>query len=874
MAAATEAVRLVLVDPQQARTLALTAAAAARADHDRAALSVAERALGLVARECQDLDGAILHLRLAIRIAARAGHPAVAAEARMSLSVVLVHRGRTAGALREADLATQVLTGPAAGMAQQQRALVLQHLGRLDEALDGYRQALPALRRAGNTLVEARVLCNRGVLHVQRGALAAAERDLLRADALFSESGQTVGVAGARHNLAWVAARRGDVPTALRWFDAADVQYRALGTRRAELLIDRAELLLSVRLLSEARRAIEDAIAELTGGGTEAGLAEARLMLAQVALLEGDPGTARDAAALAARAFARQHRPAWKALARYTLVQAAFTSGDRSAQTLRAARESAGQLAASGWVVAAIEARIVAARIALDLGRIDDAALELTIASRARNRGLADVRSRAWHAQALLHLARNQRRRAETSLRSGLQVLEDHRATIGATELRAHVSAQGVDLAVAGLRMAIEDGHVGRAFEWAERWRARSLIRRGARPPDDPELASRLTALRLVVAERKDAAKEGAGSTVLLRRQAQLEQEVRDICRRRTGDAQTAETERALSVEALGEVLGDRAMVELVELDGRLHGLTVTGEGAQLHPLGDVADAEAELRWLQSCLRRLARGHGSAPALAAARTAAHFAAGRLDGLLMRPLLDDIGDRSVVVAPTGVLHALPWSLLPSCRGRSVAVTPSARLWSTSTVARPSHDGRVVLVAGPRLAHANREIERLERDYGRATSLSGSAAGVEPVLAGLDGARLAHVAAHGSFRADNPLFSCLELADGPLTVYDLESVRRAPDLVVLSACESGLSAVHPGDELMGLAAAVLSLGTRSLIASVVAVPDEETADVMLALHRHLRAGLSPAAALATVQAGEPPGGPGGLPPAVGFVSFGAA
>jgi len=874
MEAATEAVRLVLVDPQQARKQALTAATRARADHDRAALSVAERALGLVARECQDLDGAIDHLRLAIRIADRADHPALAAEARMSLSVVLVHRGRTAGALREADRATQVLRGPAAGMAQQQRALVLQHLGRHDEALEGYRRALPTLRRAGNTLVEARVLCNRGVLHVQRGALAAAERDLLRADALFSELGQTVGVAGARHNLAWVAARRGDVPTALRWFDAADVQYRALGTRRAELLIDRAELLLSVRLLSEARQAIEDAITELTGGGTEAGLAEARLMLAQVALLEGDVATAKEAAGLAARAFGRQHRPSWNVVARHALVQAASAGGDCSPRTLRAALQSAEELGAAGWVVAAIDARILAARIALDLGKIDEAAAELTTASRARNRGLADVRSRAWHAQALLCLARNQRKRAETSLRAGLEVLEEYRASIGATELRAHVSAHGADLAVTGLRLAIEDGHVGRSFEWAERWRARSLMRRGARPPHDPELASRLVALRQIVAERQEAALGGGRSTVLLRRQAQLEQEIRDICRRRSGDTGTLPIETALSVEALGEALGDRAMVELVELDGRLHALTVTGAGAELHALGTVAEAETELGWLQSCLRRLAHGHGSASARAAASVAAYFAADRLDALLMGPLLDDIGDRSVVVVPTGVLHAFPWSLLPSCRGRSVTVTPSARLWWEGALAPPWQDRRVVLVAGPRLTYAEAEVARLGREYGGTTSLVGDAAGVETVLRRLDGAGLAHIAAHGRFRADNPLFSCLELADGPLTVYDLESLARAPQLLVLSACESGLSAVHPGDELMGLAAAVLALGTRSLIASVVAVPDEETSDVMLALHRHLRSGLSPAAALATVQAGEAPNDRRSLPAAVGFVCFGAS
>ena len=77
----------------------------------------------------------------------------------------------------------------------------------------------------------------------------------------------------------------------------------------------------------------------------------------------------------------------------------------------------------------------------------------------------------------------------------------------------------------------------------------------------------------------------------------------------------------------------------------------------------------------------------------------------------------------------------------------------------------------------------------------------------MLAALEGAGMAHVAAHASFRADNGLWSSLELADGVLTVYELEQLRRPPQVVVLSACQSGLSAVRPGDEVMGLVAALL-------------------------------------------------------------------
>src|SRR5205823_14328769 len=90
------------------------------------------------------------------------------------------------------------------------------------------------------------------------------------------------------------------------------------------------------------------------------------------------------------------------------------------------------------------------------------------------------------------------------------------------------------------------------------------------------------------------------------------------------------------------------------------------------------------------------------------------------------------------------------------------------------------------------------------------------------------------------------------DGPLNVYELQTLRQAPEIVVLSACDLALSGLHPGDELLGLAAALLGMGTRTIVASVVPVPDASARRLMLAFHEHLLAGHRPAAALAKAQA----------------------
>jgi CHAT domain-containing protein len=254
------------------------------------------------------------------------------------------------------------------------------------------------------------------------------------------------------------------------------------------------------------------------------------------------------------------------------------------------------------------------------------------------------------------------------------------------------------------------------------------------------------------------------------------------------------------------------------------------------------------------------------------------------------VLSQLADRELVLVPTGELHAMPWAALPTCSARAVSVAPSAALWLRAARRRApraedsaSHAGArgraagtagaLVLVAGPGLPEAAAEVRALAGRHPRATVLQHADATVTAVAVALEAAALAHIACHGTFRADNPLFSALELADGPLTVYDLERLSAAPQDMILSACDGGVTAVRPGDELMGFSGALLALGTSALIASVVPVPDEPTHRLMLALHQRLAEGCDPAPALALARADAIGDGGADYATAAGFVCFGA-
>jgi CHAT domain-containing protein len=469
----------------------------------------------------------------------------------------------------------------------------------------------------------------------------------------------------------------------------------------------------------------------------------------------------------------------------------------------------------------------------------------------------------------LLRLENANRRGAASAALAGLRVLDEHRATLGATDLRASASGHRVDLARLGLRIAVQEGHAARAFAWAERGRASHLLLRPARSPDDPELARALAELRATTAEI-DMVRAARQRASLLTRQVALERRIRDYDRRRRGES-LADHAGPPPVHGLAEALGDAALVEFIELDDMMHVVTVIDGRVRLGQLGSLREVRHVLESVPFALHRLARNRTSPASRDAAVVMLRHAAQRLDDALLHPLASQLADRPLVLVPTGPLQSIPWSVLPSCAGLPVTVSPSAALWYAAA-RRPRRPGPAVVAAGPGLAGADAEAKAVAAIY-QTSALTGPTATVATVATALNSAALAHLAAHAQISADNPLFSSLLLADGPLTVYDLERLDRVPSTVVLAACETGRPVVYAGDELLGLAATFLSQGAQHVIASVVPIPDAQTVPLMTAFHQLLAAGHSVADSLGRAQRQVAEGEATALAAAAGFICIGA-
>jgi len=189
------------------------------------------------------------------------------------------------------------------------------------------------------------------------------------------------------------------------------------------------------------------------------------------------------------------------------------------------------------------------------------------------------------------------------------------------------------------------------------------------------------------------------------------------------------------------------------------------------------------------------------------------------------------------------------------------------------AAPPTRRHVALARGPGLSTEGAEVPLVAKLYDDVTVLADNGATARQVLYALEGAWVAHIAAHGTFRADSPLFSSLHMYDGPLTVYDFEQLNRAPYRMVLSSCDSGVLAPTGANELLGLVSSLLPLGTAGIIAAVVPLNDYAVVPVMVDLHTHLREGQGLAESLYRVRRGLA-GDPIGQATALSLVTLGAA
>lgn len=819
----------------------LTAALAVLADDPPARMaSIAHQAAGIVLRDYGDIHEAIGHLRSAVRFARLAGDAVQEADVRGSLGVALVKAGQPRRGLAMVDAVVSGSSGVAAARFLIRRAHGLWLLGRYPAMLDDARRAVRLLRDTNELLWLARAYNHRAMAHIGMGAIELADADYARCETLYAHTGQLVELAVVRQERGAAAFARGDLPTALGHYADAQRRFDELSVFEPELHVNRCAVLLAAGLPREALAEADGAVSrieQLRGSATRRAelLHSAALAAYECGALDVAERRSRDAL----RLFRRQKRLLWAARTELVLAQCGMAAENRSPALLRRARRVAIELDALS-PQRAVDARLLVGRLALARGRLNEGRAHLRAAARARPAG-GRPSTASWLARAVLSEAEGRPRAMLAACDRGLRVLEAHLAAVGSTELRVLATAQRAELVRMALRNAVHRADPRLLLTWSERGRATVLAVQPVRPGRDSTLVAELAALRSLVRRLESGDHPDFALAALHRERRRQEAVVREHVLQTPGTA-LQEAQR-FDVGELLNRLGDADLIELVDVDGQLHAV-IAGRGRlRMHHIGPTAAADHALARALFALRREGtRADGRLGALDLDLIGA-----RLEADLFGGASALLGSGPAVVVPTSRLHSVPWNLLPTLRDRPTTVVPSAATWLRALQTAPPPGARVVLVGGPQLSTGTEEVRQLALQYPEAVLLAAGTATVERVMRALDGAWLAHIAAHGTFRADSPFFSALQLDDGPLTVYDLERLDRAPHRVVLSSCNTAVGAPSGADELIGLVSALISLGSVGVVASVVPVDDPGTIPLMLALHEHLRAGCTLAEAV---------------------------
>jgi hypothetical protein len=303
-----------------------------------------------------------------------------------------------------------------------------------------------------------------------------------------------------------------------------------------------------------------------------------------------------------------------------------------------------------------------------------------------------------------------------------------------------------------------------------------------------------------------------------------------------------------------------RALVEFISYDGVISAFVVSDKTIDF-----IADLGAEdeiltlLESFQFQFGTLRFGRESlGPFMPELKKRADSYLQKLYEKLIKPLEIFVGERDLVIVQAGPLNYVPFHALNNgekylIETREIVHAPSASIWRSLNEKPMKKISNALLMgfADENIPLVNHEIMALKGIFRAGKTFTDRDATFENYTANAPKYDLVHLACHGQFRPDNPMFSSLHLADGWVTVQDVCSQRLKAGLVTLSACETGLNKIFAGDEILGLARGFLSAGAASLVVSLWTVNDAAASSLVKSFYTHLQRGSSVAASLRHAQ-----------------------
>ncbi len=825
-------------DPVGARQHYARAISLRQATGDTRGLAADYNNLGGLAQQLGDLDGARHDFEAALDLNRRDGHDAYAATNLVNLAGLAALHGDFARAERL------------------------------------YRAAVAAWRPREQWADVADGMRGLGSLEMRRGDYPAAEADLIEARALYDRTGPIADALAVGRMLADTRAAMGNLQGALDELrrdqssaDSGQVPYDV----RAGITLAQADLAVRLNQRPEAERLYAAATQLFDRAGSRGGAADAQQGEAMLLVDQGGAARAQGLLDAALRTELDLGNQRAAGLTRLWLGELSLQRGDTVAAR-RGMSQAAADLDHAGDPVAAAAA--IGQQAGLEASAGLPARAESLYRAAIRRVGTRAAPDIAWRLHAGLAGVRRDRGASDEAAReyrTSIAEIEESGRSLALAERRSGFLTDKWDVYVQLALLESKRGHVVAAFDVSERARASEMLEmlsqgRVTAPTDtaaalvtqEQDLRRRIGELSTALSGGSDGAQPVRGPDVarttavtreaLLQAQASYSELLLQIREHAPRHAALISRATASWNDVALALAPDQALIEYLVSDANALAFVVTRDSVAVVNL-DVS--RRELTGLIDVARGTLQPRGSP---------------RLDSLWRAPLRQLhrhlfepieatgllVGKTQLIMVPHVELHYLPFAALLDGSGAGrflveryqVTVTPSASVWLALGQRPRSQASAGMLAFAPRpnaLPASRQEVAAIARFGGSdARVLVGSSATEAAFRRDAPGKRVIHLATYGVLNKQNPLFSFVELAagggeDGRLEVHEVFGLHLSADLVVLSACQTGLGSgaitdVPAGDDWIGLARAFLSAGAARVVASLWPVQDRATGTLM--------------------------------------------
>lgn len=786
------------------------------------------------------------------------------------------------------------------------------NVGILYYRLDRYRKAITHYERARQLLATEGDESMRAVVDTNLShALMETDRhgealELLEGAVLAMErTGQSLWAAQTRFHVGYLQFLRGDYNSALTTHYQAREELTRLGSNQLVAWCNQeiAEILLALNAFDDAAESAALARESFTELGLPYESAQATLVHALAAMGRQQFDQARHDFIEARQVFAQNNNRTLEALIDAYLAELSLRC-NRASEAADYAASSLRVFARQNLPTRAGYARLLAARAAYELGDMKRA-MRMARSALETVEGLASpaVAYQCHHLIGRIQRDRNRGAEALESFRRAVQIIEAMRGGIAADEFKAtflHDKISAYEDAVAVCLDKVDkfdeadngsEEFIEEAFRLVESSKSRALAdllgryvrgssedsaRSGLAPETRERLARLIEDLNWYSSQAglaEDKGDQRGAETANRYRHSVLrcERQIGQLFRRMETDApEFAEIQRmegASLTDLRAALEPGETVVEYFTTGDRVSAFVASRDEVRVaRDITSKSEIDRCIATLRFQIDKFNYGSDYVEAhFGQLRRATNEVLSQLHSNIFAPLEAMVTGYRLIVIPHGALHYVPFHALydgdrylidrfeiSSVPSASVLKLCRARRGSLRNSDLKSSDMLVAMgLAESGTPEIDEEIDALAALFPNSVALTGQQATRANLLEAAPRARFLHLASHGYFRRDNPMFSFLKLADANLNFYSLLDLRLNAEMVTLSACHTGVNKVFPGDELHGLVRGFLYAGAPSVVASLWAVGDRSTADFMREMYSQIRAGSSKRAAIRHAQ-----------------------